>query len=703
MTNKIARSLFIATAASLPLQVLAEHTELAPVLVEGEIVRPGLTGVNPGTESSVDAAELLKRIPGANVNRNGPLTGIAQYRGMYGDRVNVMVDGVHVKAAGPNSMDPPLSHIPAAMAGALEVYRGIAPVSSGLETIGGSMVMKSSGSRFGSSSEVESHGKLSAGYSDVDNGKRYSLLTSLANDTQRAHLAWSGEKGDSYNFDGNDTNFNTQYDRDSYAIGYGLRTGDHEFGFDYSNNDTGHTGTPALPMDIVYARGGIVSGDYKFQTTDGYGIEAKISYQDSRHLMSNELYRTPPLMMGNPMHRFAYTTVDGGSYKLAFNMPALGGNLVIGFDGDDANHDADIYDPTNAMFHITNYSGVERDRYGVFSEWTGDIAPSFNLEAGARVTRVDMDADDVFSSISGAGGMMAMMGARHLALQTAFNASDRTQEDTNVDLVLVLRQALSDTVDLEYGLARKTRSASYQERYLWLPLESTAGLADGRVYIGDVELDPEVSYQAEFGVNWHQDGAYLTPRVFYHHVNDYIQGTPATNADALVLNAGTLQFTNTDAKLYGIDAAWGFSLAANVRLDGSLSYIRGKRRDTSDDLYRIAPLNGRVALTYEKATWSAKAEVVGYAAQNKVSDENSEEKTGGYGLLNLRGEYVPASQVTIAFGIENVLDKKYSDHLGGYNRNNQNADVGGTVMGNNQANRLPGPGRNMYVTANYEW
>ncbi len=695
MTNLIARSLFIATAASLPIQALAEHTELAPVLVEGTVLRSGLTGVNPGTESSVDAAALLKRIPGANVNRNGPLTGIAQYRGMAGDRVNVMVDGVSVKAAGPNSMDPPLSHIPAGLAGALEVYRGIAPVSSGLETIGGSMVMKSSGSQFGVGSEVESHGKLSAGYSDVDNGKRYSVLTSLANDTQRAHLAWSGEKGDSYNFDGNDTNFNTQYDRDAYAIGYGFRVGAHEFSFDYSNNDTGHTGTPALPMDIVFARGGIVASGYRYDFGDGVGLEAKISYQDSWHKMSNSLYRTPP---APGSFREARTEVDGGTYSLVVDLPLAGGTLKLGADGDMANHDATIFNPNVAAFKIDNYSGVERDRYGFFAEWDGAVSPVWNLEAGVRVNRVEMDAGDV--SVS--GPLPPPPGV----LAAAFNASDRSQEDTNVDIVLVLRQALSDSVDLEYGLARKTRSPSYQERYLWLPLESTSGLADGRVYIGDVDLDPEVSYQAEFGVNWHQGGAYLTPRIFYHHVNDYIQGTPAGAGVAQMFstmmgNGTVLRFTNTDAKLYGIDAAWGFPLAENLRLDGSVSYIRGKRRDTSDDLYRIAPLNARAALTYEKPTWSARAEVVGYAAQNKVSSENAEKKTGGYGLLNLRGEYMPASQVTIAFGIENVLDKKYSDHLGGYNRNNQNADV--MTGPGKQNDRLPGPGRNMYVTANYEW
>ena len=41
---------------------------------------------------SPDSAELLKRIPGANNNANGVITGIAQYRGMYGDRVSVKLD-----------------------------------------------------------------------------------------------------------------------------------------------------------------------------------------------------------------------------------------------------------------------------------------------------------------------------------------------------------------------------------------------------------------------------------------------------------------------------------------------------------------------------------------------------------------------------------------------------------------------------------
>jgi iron complex outermembrane receptor protein len=59
------------------------------------------------------------------VSRNGPLTGIAQYRGMFGQRVNTLVDGMHISTGGPNGMDPPLSFIPRSQLDSLTVVRGL--------------------------------------------------------------------------------------------------------------------------------------------------------------------------------------------------------------------------------------------------------------------------------------------------------------------------------------------------------------------------------------------------------------------------------------------------------------------------------------------------------------------------------------------------------------------------------------------------
>ena len=155
LTSTCPRRLGIASLAALgffsPCSFAEDAKQLPEMTVEGESVAgPAIFQVDleQAPVTTPDAAELLRRAPGANVNRNGPLTGIAQYRGMYGDRVNVQVNGMNITTGGPNGMDPPLSYIPRGQLESLEVMRGIAPVSSGVETIGGTIIANAKTSSF---------------------------------------------------------------------------------------------------------------------------------------------------------------------------------------------------------------------------------------------------------------------------------------------------------------------------------------------------------------------------------------------------------------------------------------------------------------------------------------------------------------------------------------------------------------------------
>jgi len=183
-------------------------------------------------------------------------------------------------------------------------------------------------------------------------------------------------------------------------------------------------------------------------------------------------------------------------------------------------------------------------------------------------------------------------------------------------------------------------------------------------------------------------------------IDDYIQGETTTNMAANMISmAGTgnpaLQFANVDAELYGMDVEWGYELGGDFRLDGTVSYVRGRRRDSGDNLYRIAPLNTRAQLTYEQASWSVSTELEAYAAQNDVAEYNEEQKSSGYGLLHLRGQMYLADSFKLGLGVENVFDRGYEDHTTAINRA-VNSDV---AVGD----KVPGSGRNIYVTANYEW
>ncbi len=680
----------------------AEHTTLPEITVSGQASNIDSFILNPRLINApgADSAHLLRRIPGANVNSNGPLTGIAQYRGMFGERVNTVIGGMHIAPGGPNTMDPPLSYVPRAQLESIQMVRGIAPVSSGNETIGGTLRAEPLRSHFTDTGKVSLSGLLDAGYHGVDNGYGINLFASLANRHHRAHVAASRESGSDTEFD-RGTIHPTEYDRNNYRLGYGYRQGVHQIGLAYLRNDTGHTGTPALPMDIMFIKGDLGRADYSGQWGD-LAIKAQVTGGHIDHRMNNYQLRTPPNMMGMPMRRFTNAGSDSFGYGLDASLAFAGGVLKLGVDGDLASHDADIFNPGSAAFLIRNYNDIQRDVYGFFGEWQRDLVKDWHLQLGLRYTRVAMDAGTV-----SAAGLPAMPLAQANILAANFNASERNQADNNVDVVINLRHTLRADLDIEAGIGRKTRSPSYQQRYLWLPLESTGGLADGNNYIGNINLHPEVAYQFELGLDWHRESFYLSPRAFYHHVNDYIEADagPATGAARMFhtlitamtgSSARLLQFANVDARLYGVDAEMGYIFGPAWRIDGTVSYVQGERRDNGDNLYRIAPLNARFTLTHNHGNWSTKLETVLADNKDAVSAVTNERKTPGHILFNLSGRYaLPHSGFSIQAGIDNLLDKTWRDHLGGINRVS-NSDVP-------QLQRIPGPGRNLYASLSYHW
>ena len=693
-------SAVIAYSGGLAAEEKNDALELPDIEVTGAEQQEDKTQLDLQLLAPNDTAEYLRSLPGANVNQNGPLTGIAQYRGFFGERVNVLVGGTHIKPTCSNSMDPPLSHIPPSLLDSIELKRGIAPVSSGLETIGGSISANPLSNEFGVSDEFESTGKLSAAYKSVSQGNQLSAFLGTANDTHRANLSLSAEQGDDYEYPDGDVS-PTEYERATFGVGYGYQRGDYELDFGSHYNDTGETGTPALPMDIIYSEALSTRVGLKMNIDKNHDLEVYVSAQEGEHRMDNFSLRAAPMMMGMgmgmgmpmPMKRISDAEVDSLGYGMKYTLPMTQGSLVLGFDGDATTNSSTITDPNSAMWYVENFNEAERNRSGVFAEWEGSATDALTVLVGARVTRVEMDSAKVSSSMA---MMMPMSAAGQLA--SRFNSDDRNQKDNNLDVVLNTSYAVSDTLSLEAGVAQKTRSPGYQERYLWMPLESTGGLADGNSYVGDIHLDPEVAHQLELGFSWDNQSAYLKPRAFYHNVSDYIQGIPATDSTVIaasMMDMTPLQYANVDAVLYGFDAPFGYQLSDKVSLDGQVSYVRGERDDIDDNLYRIAPLNGLLALSYTENNWALIGEVEGFAAQDDVSATNSEKETAGYGLVNLKGSYRPQHNLELTAGIENVMDKQYVQHLAGYSR----VDVGAISKGD----RLPGEGRNLFITASLEW
>jgi iron complex outermembrane receptor protein len=146
--------------------------------------------------TAADAARLLKRAPGANINNNGPLSSQVQYRGMFGPRVNVLVDGHHRAQGGPNWMDPPLHYLPSGLVDHIEITRGIASVSSGGETIGGTVKAFSKTSQFNEQDQWASHGSVVASFRSVDDAFNSAAIVTASNKNHRLHVLASVQDGD---------------------------------------------------------------------------------------------------------------------------------------------------------------------------------------------------------------------------------------------------------------------------------------------------------------------------------------------------------------------------------------------------------------------------------------------------------------------------------------------------------------------------
>ncbi|HAD08398.1 MAG TPA: TonB-dependent receptor [Porticoccaceae bacterium] len=644
----------------------------------------------PVVTSQPDSGTLLKSLPGANINSNGPITGIAQYRGLYGDRVAVTMDNEIVLSGGPNAMDAPLSYAPPLLLESLALNTGITPVSESQESIGGHITATLDRGDFADTKDGELSGAFNSRYGSVDDGFNQALKVVGANDQHKvAALASFDEGSDAETGDGK-TLVDTSYRRERYDLSYAWQNDASTFTIAGGKLDTEDTGTPALPMDILYIDTDIAnftaSTEYR-----GITYKARTGYRHVDHRMDNFSLRSnanPMMYRQNDAHGRQFTW--GGSADIPIDL----GVVSIGIDGATTVHDALITNPNMAMFAVKNFADAERDIYGLFVQWRG-VAGAWDLEAGARYNHVNMDSDTVYAQ-----GMMAMMQGMVDSLAGDFNNSQRKQNFDNIDIVLKAARSLNDTTNISIGAGRKNRAPSYQELYLWLPLEATGGLADGRTYVGNLDLDSEVNHEFNIGVDWRDGDFYANGQVFFRKVDDFIQGTPSGNMTANMLAAmmsgqTPLQFNNIDAELYGFDGRYGVLLNDAWRLDGVLSYVRGENKDNGDNLYRITPLSHQLGLTWQRGPLTGTLESVLYARQSKTSKFNDEKKTAGYGLVNLRGHYQFNDYFNLSAGIENLLDKDYVDHLSGYNRN-ADSDI---AIGD----RLPGRGRNLFIAVNVNW
>lgn len=624
-----------------------------------------------------DTASLLNQIPGAAVIRNGPLTGIAQLHGLSGDRVKILVDGMAITPACPFSMDPPLHYASPSSLHTLTVLAGITPVSLGGDSIAGTVLAEPAPPRFATDEHPLWSSDLGSFYRSSNDGYGFNGEFALASENLRAAYSGSWETGENLRFPGGqarDTAFDEYLEQEGRVAGKALGGVLEAFG---GVSRTRNAGAPAVPMDMLKDDSWRVGmrhiGEFEFGELD-----SRIAFHSIDHLMNN--YSLRPLAPG-AARLFSPATSDDLSGRVAATFPRDTNTFRAGMDFHWNAFDAFVQNADNGRQQNT-LNDATRSRIGSYLEWQKSWSEQWTSLVGVRNDTVWSDTDNIETFFPLAAADAA-----------AFNARSHYRIFPDFDGMISVRYKPDEHSNYELAFARKTRAPSLLELYLYTPFAASAGASDGRTYLGNLDLEPEVSHQVALTGDWHRDGWGLKVTPYYNFVSDYIQGTPISR---LVNGLPVLQYENVDrADLYGVDAEAHYDLTKEFSLHGQLSYVRGIDRDNGDNLYQIPPLHGILSLEYDSGAWHSAVEGVLAARQDKVSAYNGETPSPGYALLNLRAGYTFRQHLNVELSLENLFDKRYSNHLAGVNRVlDSDVPVGA---------RLPAAGRSVGVSVKYDF
>lgn len=713
-------------------------------LIPAPVVTRGGADLAPRRAATSDTAQLLADVPGVSWLGAGGVSSLPVIRGLADDRLRVLVDGVDAVASCPNHMNSPLSYIDPAQVSRVEVLAGITPVSMGGDSIGGTVSVESAPPRFAAAGQapsvqgeagatVRSFGgrAANASVSYATEHMALSASTAMARaDNYRAggHFTTSGVTGRSGHVLGLDEVGSTAYFTRNHQLGVAYKGGRHLVEAKLGAQDLPYQLYPNQRMDMLDNQMQRFSLRYLGETDWG-SLEARAYRERVEHFMdfgadkrywygsasggSTAPNGTPCAPLGTtcaagmPMYTDSSTTgvsvkaevriqpdsvwrtgAEWQRYRLNDWWPASGGGMWPGT--------------------FANVNHGERDRTGVYAEWEARHSEQWVTLVGLRHDRVAMNAGTVQGYNPAGGGNQGRDAA-------AFNVLNRERSDGNWDFTALARYQPSTTLDMEFGVARKTRSPSLYETYPWSTWQMAALMnnfvGDGNGYVGNPALKPEVAHTLSATADWHSAdrSRWLKVTPYLTEVQDYIdaqQWNATTNAprtSALQRQFTVLRYANQRARLHGVDVSGAMPLAHNAwgrwGLSGVFSYTRGSNRTTADHLYQVMPPNAKLVLMQQHQQWSQALEWVGVSAKTRVSGVRNEVATPGYSLLNWRASYT-VGQVRLDVGVQNLLNRFYLLPQGG-------AYVGqGTTMTTMGASvpawgvAVPGAGRSFYAGVN---
>lgn len=628
-------------------QSASELAEAVTVLEGPELLR----------ELEATIGETLSRQPGVRSTYFGPASSRPVIRGMDGDRVRVLQNGLNTIDASATSFDHAVSFDPVSVS-KIEVVRGPATVLFGPNAIGGVVnvtdnripverieewIRGSVGSRVSSADHgVASDFMLEGGVGGfawhVEGFKRNveDLKIPGRAESRRFREREAAEGGHEDHDDHDDDDHDHDHD-------------DHEH-----EHTLGNRGKGRLKNSHLNSEGFSVGGSYGW---DGGYFGLAYSGFDADY--------------GSPAEE--EVTIDlrkrQWNFQGAFYEPFRGiEEIQYRFGISDYEHTEFHGDEAGTRFTNEGYDGRVEFRHGAWGPFEGRFgyqAQRSDFEATGEekfLPEVTTKSHSAFwfEELKWNERLRFEAGLRldHTAVEAREDADFGPGRDRSFN-------GLSGSVGVvfepneDYAVAFSTswteRAPTYQELYAGGP-----HLATGSFELGDDGLSMEKSLGFDVSVRKRTGRVTGAFTVFYNRFDDFIGLFPTGGEEDGLPVYG---YQATDAEFFGAELETTFHLLGPVvagevadehlNLELSADYVQANDRRSGDALPRISPFHARAALDYKRGGFGARLESV-FSAHQAETAEN-ELPTDSYVMFNAGVSYTLASGgVTTDFYLKGV-------------------------------------------------
>jgi iron complex outermembrane receptor protein len=657
------------------------ETHVVETRVEAEVEEVSLGALRSGRFSNL--GEAITGIPGVSGVKRSHSAVEPVIRGLGWERVQTQVDGLPLYGACPGRMDPPAMILQPETVQEAYVVKGVPSVTLGPAGTGG-RVMVSTDYERSAGSAPEFGGWLRSTYTSARDG----VLGGVAafGGTERLDFfgSFAGTSLDNYkSADGIEVPAEQNEFGGSISLGYRPLPG-HRIWFGFIDLEDLGTDYPSLPMNSEKTSSRVFNLGYRIGRTGKSfeGFRFRAGYGTVDHKMNNEGKATRKMLV-------AETDADSDTFSTSLEgkwRPSSAAVLTAGADFFYLNRDAlrsRHIIPSNRTFLDHIWPNALQWDVGAFAELDIEFSEAYRLRAGGRFDFVSSDA-----RAADGPGLEGRTVRENYVFYYGPEAADVMQNDPlgsgnalfewkpRVDLVAYIGGGVS------------SRAAGVTERFF------AFAPAPGGFQVGNPTLNPEIKYEVEGGVAWHNPWVSVSASLFCFWFNDYIYpfiiDRRDVNGDGAV--DIVLGFQNVNARLWGGEGAAVFRPFKPLSIPLSLAYVRGVNTSDDTDLPRIPPLEGRVACRVDlgsKVPWWAEFGCRLAARQTKIDNDFPESETPGYEVFHLRGGFEVFHRLQIDAGIENLFDQEYKEHLTPW------APVGAGDL--KPGDVIPEPGRYVHV------